>query len=207
MKPRHTKSVHEAKSHQSDEIRSSTDVGKARARRHWLILLTSAGVAVVVVVAFVFLQPLKPTPAVPRVSTNQLDASSVAVLERQLEEVRAAAHSGKAWGKLGIILRSLEYHTEALSCLAEAERLEPREPRWPYFQALLLMERSPDAARAKLRRVVDLCGNQPDAPRLHLATLLAEAGQWDEAKKVLLPLIQSIPEHGPALLGLAQIAQ
>jgi tetratricopeptide (TPR) repeat protein len=143
----------------------------------------------------------------PRVDTTRLDPAWAAVLTHQQELVKAAPHSGAAWGRLGTLLRALEFPDEARRCLAEAERLEPNEARWPYFQGLIEAVNSPAQAIPKLRRAAELCGTQPDAPRLRLARLLAESGQWEAAEEALQPLLRAEPGHGPALLLLAQAAR
>jgi tetratricopeptide (TPR) repeat protein len=128
-------------------------------------------------------------------------------VEKHLSEVRVAPQSGAAWGKLGAVLRSFEFRDEARRCFETAERLDPKEPRWPYLHSLLLASDSPSAAVVRLHRAVALCGNEPDTPRLRLARLLAEAGQWDEARSQLRELLRAKPDHAPALLALAHAAQ
>src|SRR5436190_8087090 len=82
----------------------------------------------------------------PRVDTTRLDPAWAAVLTHQQELVKASPHSGASWGRLGTLLRALEFPDEARMCLAEAERLEPNEPRWPYFQGLIEAVNSPAQA-------------------------------------------------------------
>lgn len=60
---------------------------------------------------------------------------------------------------------------------------------------------------AGLRRAVELCGNEPEAPRLRLARLLAEQGQWADAQRELRELLRAKPENPSALLTLALVAQ
>ena len=145
--------------------------------------------------------------SVPRIATAGLSETSGALLRQHLEQVHATPRSGTAWGRLGTLLRSFELLAEARRCLAEAERLEPREPRWPYLHGLALVVEFPSEALVKLHRAAQLCGTQPDAPRLRLAKLLAEAGRWDAVEQELQPLLRLDPAHGPALLLLAQAAQ
>jgi tetratricopeptide (TPR) repeat protein len=145
--------------------------------------------------------------ALPTVSTVQLDAASASLVQQHLNQVRTTRRSGDAWGKLGALLRSLEFREEARRCFEVAERLDPREPRWPYLHALLMMTDSPAEAEARLRRAVDLCANDPDAPRRRLAKWLAEAGRWDEAERELRELLRAKPDNASALLALAHVAQ
>lgn len=150
----------------------------------------------------------RPIPSeLPEIPTAGLDTAAVNLIQRHLDEVRAAPRSGKAWGKLGAILRSFGFREQAGQCLAEAERLDPKEPRWPYLQATLRSGESPSVALAKFCRAVALCGNDPEMPRLRLARLLAETGQQGKAREELRQLLRAKPDSGPARLLMAQISQ
>ena len=85
--------------------------------------------------------------------------------------------SAAAWGRLGKILLAHEFSDEARACFAQAEALDPAEPRWPYHQGTILSQGEPDAAIPKLQRAVERCGNDPDAPRLRLAEILLAQGR------------------------------
>ena len=129
------------------------------------------------------------------------------LMQRQLGEVRAAPRSGRAWGNLGTILKSFSFREQAALCLAQAERLDPTEPRWPYLQATLHIREAGPFVEAKLRRTVELCGNEPEMPRLRLAQWLAETGRAEEARKELQQLLRAKPNSAPARILLAQISQ
>ena len=146
-------------------------------------------------------------PAPPVISTSLLDPAAARLIEQHLNAVRSAPKSGVAWGKLGATLKSFEYREEARRCLETAERLNPNEPRWPYLHGALLAVDAPPAAIAKWRRAVALCGSEPDAPRLRLAKLLAETGPPADARRELEALLRDQPDHAPALLALAHLAQ
>jgi tetratricopeptide (TPR) repeat protein len=148
-----------------------------------------------------------PAAALPTVAIDKLDPVSARLLERHLDAVRATPRSGAAWGKLGAVLRSFELRDEARRCLEIAEQLDPKEPRWHYYHALLLETESPLDAIAALRRAVQLCGNDPDAPRLRLAKLLAESGRGEDARHELEELLRAKPDQAAARLALAHIAR
>jgi tetratricopeptide (TPR) repeat protein len=173
------------------------------ARLIWLVLLTlliGAGTAF-------WLWLWLTTSPLPIISTAQLDASSSTLIQQHTNAVRKAPRSGAAWGRLGGVLRSYEFREEARYCLETAQRFDPKEPRWPYLQGLLLVHTAPEEAMAGLRRAVELCGNEPEAPRLRLARLLAEQGQWADAQRELRELLRAKPENPSALLTLALVAQ
>lgn len=145
-------------------------------------------------------------PDLPKIPMQSLDATSAAQVQQHLDAVRAAPRSGAAWGKLGGLLRAFEFKPEAEHCLAVAARLDPREARWPYLHGTLVALRSPSEGIKLLQRAVELCGNTPEAPRLRLATLLAENGRAEEARRELEALRRAVPDSAPALLALAQLA-
>lgn len=161
------------------------------------------------VIAFIWIGRLperNDAPKLPEISTTGLEANAANLIKQHFEKVRAAPRSSNAWGQLGAILKSFGFREQAAHCLAEAERMGPKEPRWPYLQAML---RSSDAhiAIAKLRRTVALCGNDPEIPRLRLARMLAESGDEPGAREELRQLLSAKPESGPARLLMAQISQ
>jgi tetratricopeptide (TPR) repeat protein len=143
----------------------------------------------------------------PTIETTGLDPNAASLIQHQLDKVKAAGRSGKAWGELGAVLKSFGFREQAAYCLAEAERLDPKDPRWPYLQAALRITDSPSLAITKLRRTVTLCDNQPEMPRLRLARLLAENGQPEAARQELKKLLEARPNSGPARLLMAQLSQ
>jgi tetratricopeptide (TPR) repeat protein len=140
------------------------------------------------------------------VDLSGLDRAIVAAIEAAREQVRQSPHSAAAWGRLGKVLIAHELRESALLCLAEAEKLDPREPRWPYLQGVALSQGDPDAALPRLRRAVELCGRTPDAPRLWLGEVLLEQGHLDEAEKHFREALQVNPNHPRAFLGLGRLA-
>src|SRR5687768_10360595 len=146
-------------------------------------------------------------PSLPEISTAQLDPTSAGLVENHIAAVRAAPRSAAAWGKLGAILKSFELREEARRCFGVAEKLDSHDPRWPYLHGVMVAFDSPQESIVLLQRAVALCGNEPDAPRMRLARMLAEAGRWDEARVQLQELLRAKPDHAPALLALANAAQ
>ena len=143
----------------------------------------------------------------PNVQTTGLDSSAAALIQHQLDKVRTAPRSGKAWGELGAVLKSFAFREHAEYCLQQAERLDRKDPRWPYLQATLRLSDSPPLATEKLLRTVRLCGNEPEMPRLRLARLMAENGQTDAAREELKKLLDARPNCGPTRLMIAQLSQ
>lgn len=173
---------------------------KSRSR----VLLISA-IALIIVAGF-FWTLRTGTAKLPEIPTAGLDVAATNVIQQHVDNVRSAPGSAEAWGKLGAILKSFGFREQAGFCLAEAERLDPKEPRWPYLQATLRIT-EPSVALPKLRQAVALCGNNPEMPRLRMARLLAETGQQGEARQELQELLRAQSDSAPARLLLAQIGQ
>lgn len=143
------------------------------------------------------LPSIDPPPADPRVA---------ATLEKHLAEVKRQPRSGPAWGWLGALLWVYDYRPQAWACLAQAERLDPANPRWPYYHGLALMIAAPTNAVEKFRQTTRICGNNPETPRLRLIRLLAEQGRWDEAQTEIDQLLDAKPDFTPARLLAARAA-
>jgi tetratricopeptide (TPR) repeat protein len=103
------------------------------------------------------------------------------------------------------VLLANRFEKEAELCFARAEELNPKEPRWPYFQGVILAGQDAEAAIAKLRRAVMLCSDDPDAPRLRLADALATNGRNDEARELYRHILERTASHPVAHLGLARL--
>jgi tetratricopeptide (TPR) repeat protein len=129
---------------------------------------------------------------------------------RAVEAARAAAaqspRSAAAWGRLGMVLAAHDYRREAEPCLARAEQLDPREPRWPYLRGLALLQGNPEAAIPPLGRAADLCPDGPETPRLQLGEALLALGRLDEAEPLFEHTLRGSPQHPRAHLALARIA-
>ena len=69
----------------------------------------------------------------------RVDPKVVATLRARMEAVQRQPRSSAAWGWLGAILWAYDFRAEARVCLSEAERLDPTNPRWPYYHALSLI--------------------------------------------------------------------
>jgi tetratricopeptide (TPR) repeat protein len=146
------------------------------------------------------------SPEPPNPDTEGVDPAIATAVEQARQEVLQAPQSADAWGRLGTVLVIHEFRPEGNFCLAQAERLDPRECRWPYLQALAALRATdPESALPKLERAVALCGDTYDAPRGRLAELLLSLDRLDEAEEQFQRLLQQSPQHPRALLGLARL--
>lgn len=171
--------------------------------RRWFLICPLAVISLALALAYWWGRPAEP----PLIDVRQLDASARRTVQERLDDVRAHPRSGRAWGQFGTVLRAFAFPAQARHCFQQAQRLDPKNPRWPYFQSLLDTSENPRRAIAHLRSAVALCGNEPEAPRFRLAKLLGEQGEWSEAQTQARQLLAAKPDFTPATLLLAHGAQ
>ena len=140
-------------------------------------------------------------PQPPVVDTSSREPEVAAAIVEAQAKVRQQPRSGDAWGRLGMILIVHAFEAASDECLAQAERLDPRQPRWPYYRGLLMETHDLQAALPLLRRAAVLAGDS-SAPRLHLAELLVNQGHWDEAATEFQHVLRREPDNPRAHLGL-----
>src|SRR5437764_11240278 len=117
-------------------------------------------------------------PAVPEVALpGDADPALTAALAAARQRVLGQPHSAPAWGALAKLLLANGFTREAGPCLAQAQRLDPDEPRWPYLRAYTLLAEDRDAGLPYLERAVRLCDRHDSdntTPRLQLAEVYLE---------------------------------
>ncbi len=155
-------------------------------------------------VGFYFWRQHSP-PEPPIIKLPGSDPAIYKAIEEARAAVRNSPRSGQAWGRLGMVLSIHDILPEADICFAQAERFEPREPRWPYLRGLARSGEDPAAALPSLQRAAERCGEIP-APHLRFAELLIERGRLDEAETEIRFVSQRDPHNARALLGLARVA-
>ena len=144
-------------------------------------------------------------PEPPLIQRPGSDPAILKAIEEARTAVRGSPRSGQAWGRMGMVLSIHDILPEADVCFAQAERFEPREPRWPYLRGLARSGDDPAAALPSLRRAAKLCGDLP-APHLRLAELLIERGRLVEAQAEIEPVLKREPSNPRALLCQARLA-
>jgi tetratricopeptide (TPR) repeat protein len=110
-----------------------------------------------------------------------------------------------AWGTYGKVLRAHEFEAESNCCFRQAERLNPKDPRWPYLLGRGLRSSDPDQAIACLERSVR-CGGVVMSPRLLLGELLLDRHRIEEAELLFRAVLEKEPENPRAHLALGRLA-
>src|SRR5262249_53628815 len=136
--------------------------------RRFARALALAGLVVLLAACAAYFWGRTPVPEPPLPDLTGADPAVVRIVEEAGAAVRQAPRSAAAWGHLGRVLLVHAFQAEAQTCFAAAERLDPREPRWPYYQGLTFVRGDPEAAIPKLRRALALGGEAAGATRLRL---------------------------------------
>ncbi|HLJ96516.1 MAG TPA: tetratricopeptide repeat protein [Gemmataceae bacterium] len=186
-----------------------------RRSRHLRVVMTVFGIVVAAGGLFASIWCRDPSrqirgekriPEPPSVTATDLDPAVLRAVEAARATVLQSPRSAEAWGKLGMVLSAHELATEANACFLQAEQLDLREPRWPYFQGIELSQRAPEQGAEKLQRAIELFGGSADAARLRLGELLLRQGRLDEAEAQFRLLLQWQTDHARAHLDLARLA-
>jgi tetratricopeptide (TPR) repeat protein len=149
-------------------------------------------------------------PAPPGVPSDLNETEARALLERMRARLIKEPRSASAWGILGQAFLANELENESQVCFAEAERLDSRNPRWPHYQAVVLLTQGKQqAALPYLHRAVERAAiADPDIPisRLLLAEDLLTIGQIDQAEDHFRQVLARHPDEPRAHLGMALAA-
>src|SRR5262245_5512739 len=147
-----------------------------------------------------------PLANLPSIDLTQASPAVKAAISRELDAVRADARSGRAWGRLGLVLRAHEFGAEANLCLAIAGRLDPQEFLWPYIEGVSLTISDPHTAMGCFRRAARLSPQDP-FPHYRLGELLLqEPGGEEEAVQEFQQTLRIEPDSARGRLGLARCA-
>jgi tetratricopeptide (TPR) repeat protein len=183
--------------------------GSLRRRPVLLIGILLIGAAAAAIAGWFLLRsPASPLP--PPVPPNPTDPKVTASVEKIRERVLKEPHSARAWSSLGQAFLANDMEAESRVCFAEAERLDPDNPRWPYYQARVLLNQGDlDAALPYLQRAVQrgaLAAPDNPAPQLRLAETLLTLGRLDEAEEHFRQVVEQHPDDARASYGLGLAA-
>jgi tetratricopeptide (TPR) repeat protein len=177
-----------------------------RRRSFWLVLLLSLA-AFGGTGGWLWHRYRSPPPAPPTLDLDDVDPAVAVAINKRRQQVLDNPRSAPAWGKLGEVLTAFHYWKEGIVCFAQAEQLDPNEPRWPYHQGVLqLLLYNPNDAIPRLRRAVELCGNSNLAARLRLSEGLLSLGRLEEAEEGFRFLLERDPTNARVQLGLGRLA-
>src|SRR5262245_14809343 len=94
------------------------------------------------------------TPVPPQVRLDGVQKEVAQAVEAALEEVRQDPRSGAAWGKLAMVLHVNNFNEHVNDCYRQAERFEPKDPRWPYLHGVRLLDSDRPQAIVLIRQAL-----------------------------------------------------
>jgi tetratricopeptide (TPR) repeat protein len=141
---------------------------------------------------------------IPTIPFDGLDAEVAANIEQARVDIKAKPRSADAWGHLGMVLFAQDMYAPCVEIFGEAERLNPRDARWPYFAGLALMFLEPEKGIVQLERAVRIAPKSFPL-RLRLAEEYLKLQRIDEADALFRALFEENPHHARVLLGRGQI--
>ncbi len=160
---------------------------------------------------------VKPAPSVDSVAPpHDLDQVDVAVREQfdeiwaDLQQAESGAHGSaeraSAWGSLGQWFHTYKYSSSAAECYGNAQRLDPADPRWPYYLGMVSEDTGDlEAAWAHYSAAVELDPESVEA-RIRLADLAMRRQDLGRAKEIYTAVQADHPTSPGALFGLGQLA-
>jgi tetratricopeptide (TPR) repeat protein len=157
-----------------------------------ILLLTVGGMGVIY-----YCLPPRAALVPPNPPAEDLEPAVVAAISVKRERVLKEPDSAPAWGGLGQVFIANELGAEARVCFEEAARLDPRDPRWPYLQAKILVNYGEQEKAVPLfEQAIEVSTADPVVNRLaHLVlaeTLLALA-RTGAAE----PHVRQVRDHDP----------
>jgi superkiller protein 3 len=124
-----------------------------------------------------------------------------------------ADRNGRAWplrgnrvGGLAMIYHANFFYPQAKACYRTAMKLQPKNPRWPYYLADINEKMGEsEEARVLLEKTIAVDPGY-DPARLKLANAYFKAGRLEEAESAFQNLLENTDAAPYALLGLGRIA-
>jgi tetratricopeptide (TPR) repeat protein len=136
------------------------------------------------------------------------DPAVAEAVARARDEVVAHPQDPAAWGRLGQTLLANGLPGPSRACLAEAGRLDPNDPRWPYLEGVSLLQTDPVAALPCWQRGAACPGDAPEVvtARLRWAEALLANDRPAEAEGVLRRVRDAHPDSVRARFDLGLLA-
>jgi tetratricopeptide (TPR) repeat protein len=164
----------------------------------WWGLLAGAVLAAVAATLLVRYFASRKMPYPPDLVFEGTEPALEKAVKRARDAVLQEPRSAKAWADLGDVFMANELEAEAAACYAQADRLDPSDPRWPYQQGgVLLNQGRREEAVTFLRQAVDRAAARQDAnpaPWLQLVETLLTLGRLDEAEDLLRPALDLLKD-------------
>jgi tetratricopeptide (TPR) repeat protein len=194
------------------ESKRATNQGKEE-RTHRKLRIVTAGMVLGITALFLIIgavrflsygRAIRGLPSMPKISDkNPTLQEALAEADRKS---RAWPPRGGRVGALAMIYHANFFYPQAKACYRAAMKLQPKNPRWPYYLADI------DEKMGENRETVSLIETtirlEPgyDPARLKLANAYFKADRQDDAEALFQSLLGRAETSPYALLGLGRIA-
>ena len=135
----------------------------------------------------------------------EFDPRAAARIREAVAKVDAERGDARAWADLGTLYFSEHLKEPALECLAVAERLDPREPKWPYRAAIVQAQNGAlEEAGAAMQRSIAL---EPNYAPSHARSgnYRFGLGDLDGAERAYREAIRLDASYPGGWVGLARV--
>ena len=143
-------------------------------------------------------------PSIPKISENN---------PKLKEALAEADHKSRAWplkgdriGALAMIYHANFFYPQAKTCFRTAMRLQPKNPRWPYYLADIDEKMGENRETVSLLETTIRLEPGYDPARLKLANAYFKADRQGDAEALFQSLLDHAEAPPYALLGLGRIA-
>jgi tetratricopeptide (TPR) repeat protein len=122
--------------------------------------------------------------SIPQVRVEELHPLVREAIENASDAIEQQPDSAEAWGNLGMVLVAHDFPESALTCLAEAARLDPAEFRWPYYAGYSQAAFDYETALEQFDRALELRSDYSPL-RLRMVQILIQLGEFERCEQIL----------------------
>ncbi len=177
----------------------------AAGSRRRLFVLLGLGTVLVVVAAFIrYRAESNPQLRIPPVETSELLPDVAKEMQQRQEAILADPQSAEAWGMYGLVLLAHGFRDQAAICFAEAEQIDDRDYRWPYYYGMVKGTSDTAQALDAFRRSVQDDPNRL-ATRMRLAEWLFDLRRLEQSEQQARAALQLDSNSPRAQLLIARL--
>ncbi|HUR28509.1 MAG TPA: tetratricopeptide repeat protein [Planctomycetota bacterium] len=173
------------------------------------LVVTAALVLAIAATLAVLYKPWNPLrygraePPLP--SAGELEPPLARRIQERVDRVHASPYDAKAWGQLGETYDVHEQYPQAIFCYERAQKLDPKEARWPYLLGIAQRIGDQKAALACFERAIALA---PDMASAHFFAGhgYLQSERYDDAAREFQRADELQPDVPATKIGLGKVA-
>lgn len=177
--------------------------GKGGSRR--LIPLLGLGIVLVAIALYIrHRAESDPALRIPPVETRDVLPTVAKEIRQRQEAIMADPDSAEAWGMYGLVLLAHDFRDQAATCFTEAEKLDGRDYRWPYYYGMTLGTIDAERSLHAFERAVEVEPNRITL-RLRLAEWQFDMRRLEECEREVTIALEQEPGNARAQLLMARL--